>query len=369
MEKIKKILIVSRVFYPHNSPRSFRATELAKEFARMGHEVTVLTPKDEKYHPAFEKEFGLTIKDLGTPRWKTPNFGNSRIGYFLNRASIRLLSLAAEYPDIELMFLTAKALKKENAHDLLISIAVPYPIHWGVAKVWKKNQSIAKTWLADCGDPYMGCQTDSFRKWFYWAWVEKWFMRKADYITIPVETARNAYYPEFQKKIRVIPQGFKMEATKNDTYTPNEIPTFAYAGGLIPNSRDPRPFMDYLSTLADDYRFYIYTNNRPLVESYKPELKEKLIISDFIPREELLQKLTRMDFLVNFDNNTETAVPSKLIDYALINRPVLNIQRNIDAQNIDKFMKGDYTGKMKLPGIEMYRIENVCRAFLTLLSE
>ena len=34
-------LLVSVSFYPENSPRSFRATELAKELCRQGHKVLV----------------------------------------------------------------------------------------------------------------------------------------------------------------------------------------------------------------------------------------------------------------------------------------------------------------------------------------
>jgi hypothetical protein len=362
----KKILIVCKGFYPQNHPRAFRATELAKEFALQGHDVTVLTPKDDQFHLAFEQEHSLKIKDLGTPRWKSPNYGTSKVGNILTRVFFRLLNLAFEYPDIELIFQTVKALKKERDYDLLISIAVPYPIHWGVAKAWKRNQRIAKTWVADCGDPYVGCTTDTFRKWFYWSWVEKWFMRKADFVTIPVESARTAYFPEFHSKIKIIPQGFKMDVQADKTFTPNSIPTFAYAGGFIPGIRDPRAFLDYLCTLKVDFRFYIYTNNRPLLESYQYKLKDKLIVSDFIPRTELLQKLSGMDFLVNFDNNTGTAVPSKLIDYVIIDRPVLNIKREPDTENYRRFMNGNYKGKMILPEIDRYRIENVCNAFLNL---
>ena len=37
MNPKKRILIVSRSFYPDNSPRAFRTAELSKEFARQGH--------------------------------------------------------------------------------------------------------------------------------------------------------------------------------------------------------------------------------------------------------------------------------------------------------------------------------------------
>lgn len=55
----RKILIVSKSFYPLISARSLRTTELAKEFARQGHKVTVITPKKDEVHAAFEKNTGL----------------------------------------------------------------------------------------------------------------------------------------------------------------------------------------------------------------------------------------------------------------------------------------------------------------------
>lgn len=363
----KKILIVCSSFYPENTPRSFRAMELAKEFSRQGHTVTVLLPDKNRLHEVFEEEHRLTIHNMGKLSWRNPNFGISKYGKLLNRAVSRLLSLSMEFPAIELMFLVTKALKKEQNNDVLISIAVPYPIHWGVAKAWKKNQRIAKTWVADCGDPYMGNTTDSFRKWFYFTWVEKWFMRKVDFVTIPVESAREAYYPEFHSKIRIIPQGFQIEKTDySEFYKKNEIPYFMYAGGFIPGIRDPRPFLDYLCSINDDFKFFIYTNNRLLIDVYQDKLKDKLIISNYIPRDALLEKLGSMDFIVNFDNNTSTALPSKLIDYSISGRPVLNITKEADTDKIDRFLKGDYIGKMEFPDIDNYRIENVCQAFINL---
>ena len=97
----KKILIVCNGFYPKNNPRAHRATELAKEFSRKGHVVTVLTPKHPEVHINFEMENNLTIKDLGIPRWKSPDFGRSIVGYFLTRVIYRFLSLGFEYPSIE----------------------------------------------------------------------------------------------------------------------------------------------------------------------------------------------------------------------------------------------------------------------------
>lgn len=370
MKETKNILIVCRGFYPANFPRAHRATELAKEFALLGHSVTVLTPKDTKIHQTFEKEHGITIKDLGKLTWRPIDFGTSKFGYILTRAFYRLLSLTLEYPAIQMMFLVKRALKNEQGYDLLISVAVPYPIHWGVAKVWNKKQNIAKTWVADCGDPYMGCETDSFKKWPHFKFVEKWFMRKADFVTIPVESARASYYKEFHPKIKIIPQGFKIKPVEIPAIPAvNAIPTFAYAGGFIQNIRDPRAFLDYLSTLDMDFRFVVFTNDSSLLDGYKNGLGQKLQINSYVPREELLNIFTSMDFLVNFDNNTGAAVPSKLIDYKIVNKPVLNIKKELNTTVIQEFMNGNYQNSLKIENMDQYRIENVCDQFLTLLEK
>jgi len=81
----KKILIVSGEFYPLNTPRSFRTTELAKEFARQGHEVTVLTPKDPK-HTNFEKKYRLSITGLGKPSSKPIELKGRGIALLFRRA-------------------------------------------------------------------------------------------------------------------------------------------------------------------------------------------------------------------------------------------------------------------------------------------
>jgi hypothetical protein len=97
----------------------------------------------------------------------------------------RFSSLLFEYPFIQLMPMLKRGLKGESGYDLLISVAVPHPIHWGVAAVRTKTNPIAKVWVADCGDPYMGQENDTFKPPFYFGWLEKKFCRIADYITCP----------------------------------------------------------------------------------------------------------------------------------------------------------------------------------------
>ena len=370
MNTKKKILIVSHSFYPENSPRSFRTTELAKEFVRQGHEVTVLTHRS-KAHLIFEQEHKVQFIDLGQPKWQSIELKGSGLNLLLRRFIRRFSGLLFEYPYVELIGMVKRALQGVGNYDVLISIAVPYPIHWGIAKIWSKSgkKNPAKKWIADCGDPYMGQENDTFKRLFYFKYVEKWFMRKADYITVPTNGSIQGYYPEFHSKIKVIPQGFRFEEIKR--YQGEKLksyPIFAYAGMFIPGRRDPTEFLNYLCTLNQKFEFHIYTNTTQLIEPFINRSEGRVKIMQFLPREKLLFELSKMDFMVNFENVGSKQTPSKLIDYTIIEKPILSLETgNLNRKVINKFLMGNYENSKKVENPNQYRIENVCREFLKLI--
>lgn len=364
----KKILLVSSAFYPEISPRSFRATELAKEFSRQGHKVTVISKFRDHDYSAFLEEFPITFKMWKKPKFPEVHYFKQKHLYNLTRVISRILSLLFEYPSIEEMFQVKKMLKDEKGYDLMISFAVPYPVHWGVVFSGIEKRRIANTWVADCGDPYMGDILDSFRHPFYFKYLEKTFCRKCDFISIPVDSAKNGYYKEFHHKIKIISQGFYFDLAENYTEKKgNNIPEFAYAGGFLQGIRDPGQLMEYLVKIDKPFKFYVYTNQPDLLNKYKAALDGKLIVSEYIPRSELMKILAKMDFLINFDNNTTLNSPSKLIDYAIANKPVLNIDKNFMVDDLSAFLNGDYNKRMLLPDVEQYHIRNVSKQFLDLL--
>ena len=368
----KNILIVAATFYPMNSPRANRTTELVKEFSRQGHKVTLYTLENKEIHPTIAKDLGISIKDLGKLKFKNISIkhSNKYISLF-KRAISRSLLMLAEYPDVELMWRVAKALNKEQGYDLLISIAVPYPIHWGVAKAMSKNRRLAKTWVADCGDPYMGDRADSFRKLFYFKYVEQWFCRIADYLAVPTIGSIAAYYPEFHSKIKVIPQGFQFEGTPvYEGEIANEVPCFAYGGGFIPGIRDPRELLEYLCQYKYPFKFIIYTSNMAMVQPFIAASGNRIEVKSYIPREQLIYDLSKMDFLINFTNGTSVQTPSKLIDYAITGRPILNVDTgNLNIDRVNEFLKGDYANRLEIGDISAYQIKNVAQQFIDLAGE
>ena len=88
---------------------------------------------------------------------------------------------------------------------------------------------------------------------------------------------------------------------------------------------------------------------------------------DYISREALLAFQSQMDFLVNIGYDPQKQLPSKLIDYYLTGRPILNLDGGkLDVENVIKFLNEDYSGKLSYSKINQYRIESVCDKFLSL---
>lgn len=368
---IKKIVIVSYATYPGNSPRNMRTNELAKEIARQGHDVTLYVLTGSYDYENYEKDTGVKVKSLGkTYFFKYDPETGSQVNFPI-RLFCKLFGTVLEFPYIELVRNTYNAINKETKIDLLITIAVPYPLHWGAALFRTIHEEKLKNtiWVADCGDPYMG---NAFtKKPFYFKYIEKWFCRKVDFISIPIESAREGYYPEFAKKIRVIPQGFNFDKIiKTKEYKKNSVPTFIYAGIFYEKLRDPKVFLEYLVTLEQEFKFIIYTKTPALVENYRKKLGDKIQVHSYIPREELILEMSKADFLVNLENPSTKQSPSKIIDYSLSGRPILNLNTNIGINTtlIRQFLNGNYEEAFKLEDIQHYNIKNVVRDFLKLIN-
>lgn len=359
-----------------NTPRSFRATELAKELSRQGHYVFVLTQRSNE-QICLEKDYNITFFNLQVEQSKALHslnfFSACKI---INRISKRIQNQFFDYPNILLKNLVFNRLIELDIQrfDALVSIAVPHSIHWGVAKFWKSNNRSKKPiWIADCGDPFMLADSSKdYFKPFYFKYFEKQFCRLCTFITVPAEESINGYYKEFHKKIKVIPQGFRFEDvnTHVQQLTTNSEIEFAYAGSLNNHSRNPAPFILFINKLNIKYKFHIFTNEKSIVHSINQLERENVILHDIVDRIKLLSLMSKLDFVVNFENHGKNHVPSKLIDYAIINKPILSIKSyDLNEKKVKEFMMKDYKNALNIENIDQYRIENVVRSFLDLMNK
>lgn len=364
------ITIISRTILPTKAPRAFRATELAKALAKKGHYVTLMASLGEYDYTNFKSNTGVVVKDLGTPSIALRNSDGKLKVPLWKKGIIFIFMKLLNFPDILLIHKVKKAVKQQKEIDLLITIAIPHSIHWAVSFISKKNKNFT-TWVSDCGDPFMG---NTFAKpYFYFKYFEKYWCKKTDYISVPVASAKDSYYKEFIKKIVVIPQGFNLDEIKLNSYLGNNKPTFIYAGLFYPEKRDPTLFLKYLETLDQDFCFIVYTDKNDLLKPFLNTLQGKLVIKETISREQLLLEMSSMDFLINVKNKgTNNQVPSKLIDYSLSKRPILEISSSFtedEKENLDCFLKGDYSKSVHIKDIHQYDAATVATQFLQLHTQ
>ena len=364
----KRILIISANFYPVLGPRPHRSTELAKELSRRGHQVTVYTLKGGYDYSEFESKYGVIVKDLGKSEGGLRHNDGSINLSIWNRLKIKFLKNYLQYPFNELVSKVNRVLELENnSYDVLITIAVPHPIHWGASKYFQKHNKKA-IWIADCGDPFMN--NPFHRPPNYFESFERKWCELVDYITIPIEEGKSGYYEEYRHKIKVIPQGFDMTGTKLAQYTGNDVPTFAYSGVFYPVNRDPSKLLSWLSTLEIDFKFVIYTNSPSILEPYMSKLGSKLEVRGYVPREQLIYELSKMDFLVNIKNNSAVQQPSKLIDYYLTKRPIIDVTSEFGEQNnFFEFVNGNYKNPHVNLDVSKFDIRNVVNEFEDLFIE
>ncbi len=276
---------------------------------------------------------------------------------------------ASFFPAIGLYFLVKNKLKKFDDFDLLISNAAPFPIHWGVASVWK-NKNAAKVWVADCGDPYMGATSDTFPKAFYFHYFENKFLKLADYVSIPFEDLKYKFNQKYNGKILFIPQGFNFDNVNLKEYKKNDVLKIAYAGTVLPGHRHPVELLKYLLSKKINFEFHFYGTNKQSFSKEFPIIQNTVFFA-LIKRTDLLSELSTYDFLVNVmekkTDNRITAIPSKLIDYYLTKRPILSYEYgSLDKSIVDEFLLSDYKNRYLYKDFDRFNISKVAERFLNL---
>lgn len=269
------------------------------------------------------------------------------------------------YPEIDFHFKVDSILQEEKDVDLLITIAYPHTIHSGAARSKKKHPEVfPNMWIADCGDPFFLNPFIKVPK--YMEKYERSWCEAVDYITVPTEASKEGYFPEYRDKIRVIPQGFDFSKTPIGEYKKNDVPTFVFCGSVYPGKRDVRSFMDYLLTLKEPYKFKLLMHS-PLDAKYETESHHQIEYITGKGRKDVILECSKADFLINVINPNAVQTPSKLIDYGISGRPVLNISNDFCEQEaFEEFCSGDYHQKLVLPDLEQYKIENVAKHFMEL---
>ena len=92
---------------------------------------------------------------------------------------------------IKVYFKLRSRLEIHESFDLLISIGLPFHIHWVVSKVIAKKKDLFLCKIADYGDPFSTNTTTPVAPYF--KYVEKKVLKQFDFITVPIPQAIASY--------------------------------------------------------------------------------------------------------------------------------------------------------------------------------
>lgn len=362
-----RILIISNHSYPAQGPRAFRTAELSEQLVKMGHEVVLYSVLGKYDYSQYEKETGLIMKDINPHYATAANDGTHRYNLF-DKFMYHFFHRLLMWPECEFHFVVEKIIKENPNMDMLITIAYPHSIHSGAARAKKKHPELfPKTWICDCGDPFMLNPFVNPPKYF--KRFEDLWCSECDYVAVPTAESYKGYYEQYWDKIRVIPQGFDFSKTPISEYKKNKVPTFLFMGSIYPGVRDPHAFMEYLLKFEKPYKFIMMMQS-PLEDKYVKESNGQIEYITGKGRKDVVWECSKVDFLINITNPSTIQTPSKLIDYGIAGRPILDIENDFfNPTTFLKFYDGDYTQEHKIDFLDKYRIENVALQFIELKKD
>lgn len=378
---MKSILINSYYFYPENTPRSFRTTELTKALINKGYDVTLAIPsRYKKQEEKIKEKFNITnIIFCGKEKNNTFNKINNntdkkklntKIKKLLKRNIFKIVKYFISDKNIFYFIDNYKSLRNlEKEFDCVLSIGLPFSVHLGTY-FYLKNKNIK--WIADYGDPFSENPANKIARYFHY--IEKKILKRASYITIPTMLSRKYYEHiiEYIDKVIIIPQGFEMKSLSLYEYKENEKVKFAYAGVFYEKIRNPKELFEKLSLLECDFEFHIYTDMKNsettrCLANIPKNIENKVIIHGLLPREECIYELSKYDFLINIENKNSGQIASKIIDYTLSKRPILNLKHNFEMKLLKDFISKDYRERL-LIDINEFDIDVVSNKFEKLIK-
>jgi len=370
---VKNVLIISYHFYPEISPRAFRAFELAKELSKT-YNVDVLTPVPlTKIKQPFSQISTAThvLEDSTHSPLQSLALKESFLKNLLRK--ILHFVLPGGFSSLFALKIIKNRKRLKPNYDAIISIGLPLGSHIG-AYALKCFYKLSENLTLDYGDPFLRNPKSHWSPFNYI--LETTLLDSSNHVVVPVKNALPAFAGIVaDKKMNVIPQGLNIEDIRISEYKKNNIPKIAYAGLFYKGIRDPEEFIKQILSLKQNFKLLLLTDtssqeNLELLEKYrKLDVNNRIEIIKSVPRAQCIEILSTCDFNINFRNISSTQSPSKLIDYTLAQRPILDVDTGAkDISVFEQFLNEDYSQAVLPIDLKEYDIRTVAKKFSNLIE-
>ena len=348
--KNKKILIVSHQFLPFVSPRTTRWSLLIDELINKGNEVTVLTgtaPEELKknYEVLYfgSKKFSSNINKVRKDSQDSSNNFLKKIIYSILKTIYRFLFKTFSWPDYAMFwaFTIFKNRKRiENKFDIIISVSLPFTSHL-CAYILKKR--ISAKWYMDIGDPFSLKINSPENNKIIYSYLNKYYEKKFYQNASKIIFTHNEVAELHQNKFNIdrtkIVIGYpiallnekRINNSLNFNYEDNPL-KIGYFGAFTKSVREPNNYINNIANSLDDdikHEWYINKESKKYFTSIKNISSHQFL--DILPREIALEVMvSKMHILLSIGNFNKYQMPSKVIEYISLGKPVLHFAEIAD---------------------------------------
>jgi glycosyltransferase involved in cell wall biosynthesis len=372
---MRRVLIVSHSYSPAITPRAFRWSAIAEHWAKQGHHIDMVSswmpslPRYEIVNGVHVYRPGGAITEILRNRFQKPtmtsNIENSTSNSLTTDIKTLLKSIHDKtwkkvyWPDCMCLWYLpavqkAKQLLKSYHYESLISVSEPFTGHLVGLSI---KQLIPKiNWLIDIGDPfcfqdYRPTNNHKLYKKLNYA-TEKNIFNKANTISVTTQATLDKYaelFPDSAPKIQVIPPLLSLDTSQKSQgsffpNTENKV-KLLFVGTLHKKIRNPdfllKLFNELLHTyLAEKLELHFIgniNNCQDYFQSYKTLLNNKIFCHGKLSRTQAFQAMKEADILVNIGNDALYQLPSKVVEYISIGKPILNVAKIEEDSSMEFF--------------------------------
>ena len=380
-----KILVISYSYLPALNPRAFRWAAIAQHWASQGHEVDIVCGSAAG-HPAQENLHGVRIhrvrwlglarlrekmKTAARPHGADATSLRMTSGRWLSQQLRRLWELLC-WPDYACLWYwnarnKAVQLAASNRYDLLISSSLPFTGHLVGLAVRKRHPALP--WLVDVGDPFSFREGEATGNAFMYRRLNLRMEHRvfaaatAISVTTPGTASRYAQiFDDCAEKLSVIPPLLpdvsQSMAMASNVDNDGKKVRLVFIGTLYRSLRSPEPLLHLFakllaSDLSPSIELHFYGNIQNCsdsFEAYRRLLGHSIHLHGLAPREQAFAAMRDASILVNIGNTSAYQLPSKVVEYLAMYKPIINMVSGADDSSASFF--ADFDGVLTIIGDE-----------------
>jgi len=374
-----RFLVITHDYPPVMNPRAFRWSAVCEQLARDGHHVDVFSA----WLPGtLREENGLvsvtrvgsrllaTVQNrlgAGPPRTgdrTTHSTAGSATRHATSIPKQVVSSLAGgvwksvRWPDAACAFIlpvfnAVRRHLRQQRCDALVSVSLPFSSH--LAALWLKQRYPNLPWIVDIGDPFAFSHENPLNNDRVYGWVnhraEAAVLAAADRVSVTTQGALDEYRKRFNlnsDKIVVVPPLLSLaqpsvRCQQKDESELDRI-KMVYCGRFYRSIRKPTFLLRLLRSLVDSapasrsFELHLYGDVSEAGDSFVPYrdlIGRHLFLHGQVARAEATEAMEGADVLVNIGNSTATQLPSKIVEYISLGKPILNIVSHEQDATLD----------------------------------